>query len=110
MTKTIYAVLGEDPPMEDSLRHPTSVSKVAKEARLIPNLIFQVEQYDVGVLRLSKQARGSGGGGSDGSAEQDLSVFVVPSLNRDFKIKKSPKKKKQKRSKKQHATQLTQAT
>ncbi|CAM9603113.1 unnamed protein product, partial [Discosporangium mesarthrocarpum] len=50
--------------------------KITRQSRLVPGLVFQVEQCDVQLLKLGKLCRGS----------LDLSRWVTHRLDRDFKI------------------------
>jgi len=81
LTCNIYALLKFESHEAGSL----SVGKVVKEARLVPNLIFHVEQYDMHLIKLSKLVQDD---------EAPLSDHVAPSLNRDFRIRVTGKKAK----------------
>jgi hypothetical protein len=97
LTINIYSLLSLDSATNvmgqgDEAQRRAAAGSALKEARLVPNLIFQIEQYNVNLLRLSKVATHS---------EEVLSSLVVDSLNRDFKISKAKPPKKRKAPSKQ---------
>ncbi len=69
-----------------------SSSKAAKgEARLAPDLVYQLTQYDVALLRLEKALQAAKHADDENAlGPGELESMVVPAQQRDFRIVPAP--------------------